>query len=84
MDASVSASAMRILGFHFQTKNGNTHRYTSGGSTNMVRKSPGLARVRYDLKIPRTPTSKKYAYSGSCLKDVIDKYKRIRQHLTGT
>jgi len=50
----------------------------------MVRKSPGSARVRSALKIPRIPTSKKDAYSGSCLKKRYgDKYKRMRQQLTG-
>ena len=44
----------------------------------MVRKSPGSARVRYALKIPRIPTSKKDAYSGSCLKNVMETSTRGR------
>jgi hypothetical protein len=39
----------------------------------MLRNSPGSARVRYALKIPRMPTSKNDAYRASCLKGVKER-----------
>lgn len=42
----------------------------------MLRKSPGSARVRYALKIPRIPTSRNDAYSASCLRAVRDEHNK--------
>ena len=39
----------------------------SGKMEVMLRKSPGSARVGYDLKVPMMPVRRKRAYSGSCL-----------------
>ena len=77
-DVSTSTSAMGISRFHFHAVSSrkketqNVHGYTSGKSTDMLRKNPGSARVRYALKIPRMPASKNDAYSASCLKGVYE------------
>jgi hypothetical protein len=41
--------------------------YISGKRGMRLRKSPGSDKVGYGLKVPRTPRSRKVAYSGSCL-----------------
>ena len=48
---------------------GETHAqgYISGKRGIRLRKRPGSDRVGYGLNVPRTPRSRKVAYSGSCL-----------------
>jgi hypothetical protein len=41
--------------------------YISGKRAMRLTKRPGSERVRYGLKIPRTPRRRKVAYKGSCL-----------------
>jgi hypothetical protein len=45
----------------------NAQGYISGKRGMRLRKRPGSDRVGYGLKVPRTPRSRKVAYSGSCL-----------------
>jgi hypothetical protein len=41
--------------------------YISGKREMRLKKRPGSDRVGYGLKVPRTPSRRKVAYSGSCL-----------------